>query len=108
MKLVPLWTDVLVWLLVAVVASYAWYARRHPHLVAPWRRVARASAGMASLVIVGLFAVIGLADSVHYRPLLPETAARSITGQFGVCVRPWHEHADSHTSLGGCGQAVDK
>jgi peptide/nickel transport system permease protein len=74
-KLVPLWTDVLVWLLVAVVASYAWYARRHPHLVAPWRRVARAGAGMASLVIVGMFAVIGLADSVHYRPLLPATAS---------------------------------
>lgn len=78
MKLVPLWTDVLVWLLVAVVTFYIWYARRRPHLAAPWRRVARSSAGMASLVIVGLFAIVGLADSVHYRSTLsgtPEGAA---------------------------------
>jgi len=73
MKLVPLWTDVLVWLLVAVVAFYVWYARRRPHLAAPWRRVARSSAGMASLVIVGLFAAVGLADSVHYRSTLSGT-----------------------------------
>ncbi len=75
MKLVPLWTDVLIWLLVAVVAFYAWYARGRPHLVAPWRRVARSSAGMASLVIVGLFAAVGLADSVHFRPALAATQA---------------------------------
>jgi peptide/nickel transport system permease protein len=72
-KLVPLWTDILVWLLVAVVAGYAWYARRRPHLVAPWRRVARSGAGMSALVVVALFAIIGLADSVHYHPLLPAT-----------------------------------
>lgn len=75
MKLVPLWTDVLIWLLVAVVVGYAWYARTRPHLVAPWRRVARSSAGMAALVIVALFAVTGLADSVHYRATLSGTPA---------------------------------
>jgi peptide/nickel transport system permease protein len=73
MKLVPLWTDVLVWLLVAVAVAYAWYARRRPHLVAPWRRVARSGAGMASVVVLALFAAVGLADSIHYHPLLPET-----------------------------------
>ncbi len=75
MKLVPLWTDLLIWLLVAVVVIYAWYARRHPHLAAPWRRVARSNAGMAALVVVALFAAVGLTDSVHYRPLLPGTTA---------------------------------
>ena len=75
MKFVPLWTDILVWLLVAVVAGYVWYARGRPHLVAPWRRVAQSGAGMASLVVVALFAVVGLADSIHYHPLLPATRA---------------------------------
>ena len=75
MKLVPLWTDVLVWLLVAVLAGYAWYAHRRPHLAAPWRRVWRSSAGMASLMVIALFAAVGLADSLHYHPLLPGTQA---------------------------------
>ncbi|MCG6873998.1 MAG: ABC transporter permease [Betaproteobacteria bacterium] len=75
MKLVPLWTDVLVWLLVAVLAGYAWYAHRRPHLAAPWRRVSRSNAGMASLVVIGLFAAVGLTDSIHYHPLLPGTQA---------------------------------
>jgi len=70
MKLVPLWTDILVWLLVAVLAGYAWYAHSRPHLAAPWRRVSRSNAGMASLVVIGLFAAVGLADSVHYHPVL--------------------------------------
>jgi peptide/nickel transport system permease protein len=73
MKLVPLWTDVLVWLLVAVAVAYAWYARGRPHLAAPWRRVARSGAGMASVVVLALFAAVGLADSLHYHPLLPAT-----------------------------------
>jgi len=75
MKLVLLWTDVLVWLLVAVLAGYAWYAHRRPHLAAPWRRVSRSNAGMASLMIIGLFAAVGLADSVHYHPVLPSAQA---------------------------------
>jgi peptide/nickel transport system permease protein len=74
-RIVLLWTDVLLWLLVAVAVGYAWYARRHPHLAAPWRRVARSSAGMASVVVLALFAAVGLADSLHYHPLLPKMQA---------------------------------
>jgi peptide/nickel transport system permease protein len=71
MTLVPLWIDALVWLLVAVALAFGWYARRQPHLAAPWRRVGRSGPGMASLVVLAAFAVVGLLDCVHYRPLLP-------------------------------------
>ncbi len=71
MTLVPLWIDALVWLLVAVTAAYAWYARRQPHLAAPWRRVGQSGSGMAALVVLAAFAVVGLLDCVHYRPRLP-------------------------------------
>jgi peptide/nickel transport system permease protein len=72
MKLVILWTDVLVWLLVVVVMGYVLYARRRDHLVAPWRKVGRSAAGMASLVVLAASALVALADSVHYRERLTQ------------------------------------
>lgn len=64
-----LWTDALVWLLVAVIAIFTWYVRRQPHLRAPWRRVAQSASGMAALVVLLFFIVVGLLDSMHYRPV---------------------------------------
>jgi len=66
-----LWIDALAWLLVAVVAAYAWYARRQPHLAAAWRRVGASGPGMAALVVLAAFAIVGLLDCLHYRALLP-------------------------------------
>jgi peptide/nickel transport system permease protein len=69
--IVVLWTDALVWLLVVLLAGYAAYARRKAHLAAPWQRVGRSAAGMSAAVIMAALALVALADSVHYRPLLP-------------------------------------
>jgi peptide/nickel transport system permease protein len=68
--LVILWTDALVWLLVAAVIIFFFYARRREHLSAPWRRVLTSPAAMASVVVLGGFLFIGLIDSVHYRESL--------------------------------------
>ena len=67
---VVLWTDGLIWLVVAVIIAYAAYARSREHLVRPWRRVARSSGGMAAIVVLGAYVGIGLLDSLHFRPLL--------------------------------------
>jgi len=69
---VLLWTDALIWLLVAGVGFYAWRVRRREHLAAPWRKVARSRVGMISALVLAAFAVIGLADSLHFRLPLPE------------------------------------
>ena len=66
----PLFTDVLLWLLAAAVALYAWYCSRRPHLAAPWKRVFQAKAAMVCSMVLLLFVVIGLLDSFHYRPRL--------------------------------------
>ena len=68
--LVPLPTDVLVWLLVAAVALFVWYSARRPHLAAPWARVFRSRAAVASCVVLAAFLLVGLPDSLHYRPAL--------------------------------------
>ncbi|SCY79906.1 peptide/nickel transport system permease protein [Nitrosospira sp. Nl5] len=67
-KPVILWTDALVYLLVAVIIAFAWYVRRNEHLLAPWRRVGHSKSGMAALTVLVFFIAIGLLDSVHLRP----------------------------------------
>jgi peptide/nickel transport system permease protein len=67
----PLPTDFLVWLLVAAAALFTWYCARRPHLAAPWARVFRSRAAVASSVFLAFYLAIGLLDSMHYRPALP-------------------------------------
>jgi peptide/nickel transport system permease protein len=65
-------TDLLVWLLVAAAIAYAVYCARRPHLAAPWARVFRSPAAVASAVVLAGFLGVGLLDSLHYRPQLPQ------------------------------------
>ena len=69
---VILWTDALIFLLIAVGVAAAWYVRRREHLLLPWQRVAKSSVGMVSLLVLSLFLLTGLLDSLHYRVALPE------------------------------------
>ena len=66
--IIVLWTDALLWVLVAAVAGYFWLVYRREHLAAPWRRVAQSPAGMMALVVLGAYVLVGLADSLHFRP----------------------------------------
>ncbi|HEC16323.1 MAG TPA: ABC transporter permease [Sedimenticola sp.] len=70
--LVILWTDFFIFLLIALVLSFGFFAAGKEHLRAPWRRVARSRIGMGALVILGAYVLIGVLDSVHYHPTLPE------------------------------------
>ena len=71
---VVLVTDVLVWLLAAAAAGYAYYCRRHPHLALPWARVFQSPAAVASIVVLAAYIGLGLLDSLHFRPALAQKA----------------------------------
>ena len=81
-----LWSDLLLFLLIAVCSLYAWMASKHAHLRAPWVRVRRNAAGLASATVLIPFALIGVLDSLHYRPLL-ESKAGSATARYSVEVK---------------------
>lgn len=72
MRIMPviLWTDGLVFLLVALIAFFAYFASRRPHLSQPWKRVARSRSGMVAAVVLSCFVAIGLLDSLHFRPMI--------------------------------------
>jgi peptide/nickel transport system permease protein len=71
MKFVVLWTDVVVWLFVLMLAGYAWLVSRSPTLKANWRRVFADGPALASSVIIVLGLLLTMTDSVHYRRALP-------------------------------------
>ena len=64
---VVLWTDALIFLLVAIATGFALYARGKPHLRAPWRHVMSSRMGLAAIVVLAAYIIIGLLDSLHYR-----------------------------------------
>ncbi len=70
---VILWSDALVFLLIAAGIAIAWYIRRREHLLLPWRRVAQSSVAMVSLLVLSLFLIVGFLDSLHFRVALPQT-----------------------------------
>jgi len=74
-KIVVLWTDAAMWLMVAALLGYAWLLRRRPGLAADWRRVLADPAALASSLILLLCLGVTLLDSLHFRPRLPRTGA---------------------------------
>lgn len=86
---VLLWTDALVFLLIAVAGAFAYHASRHEHLRAPWRRVLRSPAAMSSAVVLCGFLVIGILDSLHFRPALaPGAEAQAASRLKGGAIPP--------------------
>ncbi len=69
---VILWSDALVFLLLAAGFATAWYVRRREHLLLPWKRVAQSGTAMVSLLVLSLFLLVGLLDTLHYRVALPD------------------------------------
>ncbi|MFV1973296.1 MAG: ABC transporter permease [Thiohalobacterales bacterium] len=76
---VILWTDALIFLLVAITTAFALYARRKPHLRAPWRHVVCSRLGSMAVVILCAYIIIGLLDSLHYRLALESNDAGAET-----------------------------
>lgn len=88
--LVVLWTDGLIWLLVALAVASAIYTRRHAHLVEPWQQVMRSRTGVASALVLSVFVTIGLMDSIHYEPARDGTkdATEDVLSFFDYLVTP--------------------
>jgi peptide/nickel transport system permease protein len=70
-RFVFLATDVALGLLLAGLLLYVWHARRSPDLRATWRSVFRDAAAMCALVVLGMFLLVAVLDSIHFRTRLP-------------------------------------
>ena len=75
-----LWTDALVFVLIACTLAAARYVSRREYLLSSWRRVGESRAGMAALTVLAAFVLVGLLDSLHYRPRLEAVAGKPANG----------------------------
>ena len=66
-----LWSDILLFVLIASIVGLMLWARRQEALRAAWGRVARNGVAMAAATVLAAFVLVGLLDSLHYRALLP-------------------------------------
>src|SRR6185369_17709156 len=73
-KFVLLWTDTVLFILVLALGWYAWHVRRSPNLRANWQKVFNDAPALCSAVIVAMFLVVTLLDTVHFRRALPPSA----------------------------------
>ena len=77
-KAVYLWTDRLLFVLIAGVIFLIAYIQRKEHLRQPWLQVFRQRRAMVALVVLCSFVIVGVLDSIHYRQPLPATDNQEI------------------------------
>jgi peptide/nickel transport system permease protein len=66
--MIILWTDALIFILILIMLGLAFYLRGKDHIKRPLQKISRSKVGMVSLVILIAFILIGLLDSVHFKP----------------------------------------
>ncbi len=79
MKPVLLWSDAVLFLLLAGVIALVWTLRHRDWLRDPWRQVMKSRVGGVSGLILLVFLAVGLLDSLHYRERLPDAPGQSNT-----------------------------
>ena len=70
-KFVVLWTDVVLFILVLTLIAYVWWVQRSPNLRNTWLKVLTDAPALCSALVLGVFLLVTLLDSVHFRRALP-------------------------------------
>jgi len=73
-KFVFLWTDVVLYAMVVTLVWYGWRIRVNANLRANWWKVLRDPAALSAGIVLAVFALVTLADSVHFRRALAPAA----------------------------------
>jgi len=76
-KFVFLPTDLALYAQLLVLGLYVRHALHTPLLRQTWRYVSKDAAAMCAGLVLILFLLLGLLDSVHFRPLLPPSPVAS-------------------------------
>ncbi|MCW9024901.1 MAG: ABC transporter permease, partial [Gammaproteobacteria bacterium] len=71
-KPVYLWTDRLIFILLVAIIFLVAYIRHKPHLLNPWKQVFQSRRALVSAVVLSVYVVVGLLDSIHFQKPLTE------------------------------------
>jgi peptide/nickel transport system permease protein len=89
--MVVLWTDALIYLLIAVVFALGIYLRGKEHIQRPLQQIGRSKIGMVSLVVLLFFVTVGLLDSIHFKPNDKQNEIASLLDAWAA---PLREHGE--------------
>ena len=99
-QFVLLWTDALIYVLLATAVVFGLYAARHEHLRTPWRQVVRRPLATSAAVILAAYVAVGVLDSVHFRMRLADDGAAGaryaaeVSSLLDVLARPLRERVE--------------
>jgi len=80
--LTPLWTDIMVWLLLVVVLVWSLMASRSSQVRKQWHTVFKSSIAMASATVLLFYLLFTLLDSIHFRLKTTPSATKTQTTQY--------------------------
>ena len=79
MKWVWLWSDVLIYILIIAIAIMVFNLSRKRHFRQAWRQVFSNPLAVSAAVILSVFLIIGLLDSIHFRFALHSHQKSTVT-----------------------------
>lgn len=89
------YTDILLFSLIVITATYFIYARQYEHLMAPWRRLAKSAVAMGSLAILLTYLLMAVADSIHFQTKDASTGQLSeVTSLLDLAIHPLTEKTE--------------
>ena len=90
--MVVLWTDALIFMLIFVILVLANYLHGMEHIKRPMLKISNSKVGMVSLVLLLFFVLIGLMDSVHFKPV--NNKSNEIISLLDYWATPLREHGE--------------
>ena len=72
---VILWSDSLIFLLVLGILAMFRFVKTSPQTRANWRQVFSTKIGCSTFMVMSLYVLIALLDSLHFQKSLPTTSA---------------------------------
>ncbi len=79
MQAVFLITDLFIFAVLLIGIFYVWRIRHDHHLLANWRLALKRPVAMSSGLVLILFVLVAVLDSIHYRPALPSAPGQPVS-----------------------------
>lgn len=90
--MIILWTDALIFMLILTMLGLGFYLCGQEHIKRPLQQIAGNKTGMVSLVVLVFFVLIGLLDSVHFKPA--NDKGNEIISLLDAWATPLREHGE--------------
>lgn len=84
LKIAPLWTDILLYLLIFMVMGFFFSIRRNPTMLEPWKKVIQRPLNIVVMMLLGLFILIATIDSIHVEILPNHPMAKNYPNTYGT------------------------